>query len=264
MSAKNIPCKIINKQKLTLSANLHYLDPLKRCPAVLVLHGFTGYKDEKHIHEFATLLAEAGFVTLRFDTSGFGDSEGSIEKDFRVSNYLSDIEAASEFLLQQPNVDPNRLGICGHSMGAGLSIIAAALNNKFRACCAIQPSEITFAEGCRHDLKAWQSTGYLEQDCSHPKYSKIQIPWAFAEDRNKYDTREYAKKLAVPLMVMYGTADTTVPPEKTIAVYQAAPEPKELIRLDGVTHDFSENQTDLNSVSTILLEFFERQLKQSK
>jgi dipeptidyl aminopeptidase/acylaminoacyl peptidase len=76
-------------------------------------------------------LVKAGFHVLLFDFRAHGDSEG-----FRTSfGYLEqrDLEGALRFLKARPEVDPERIGAYGFSMGGSVAILAAARDATIRA-----------------------------------------------------------------------------------------------------------------------------------
>ena len=62
-------------------------------------------------------LANAGFVTLRVDKAGLGDSEGPPCSEINFEEELSGYRAALAHLSQMPSVDPSRIYVFGHSMG---------------------------------------------------------------------------------------------------------------------------------------------------
>src|ERR1035441_774266 len=87
-------------------------------PALSMFHGFTGNRFEPHqlFVKTARRLAKDGIAVLRFDFRGSGESEGDF-KDITVPGEIEDGRESLNFLSAQPEVDPNRLGILGLSMG---------------------------------------------------------------------------------------------------------------------------------------------------
>lgn len=98
-------------------------EPGTRSPALLYIQGLPCASldrptvpqavDTKLIHA----MAKAGFVTIRVEKSGLGDSQGPpcVEIDFETE--LAGYVAAAEQLKSLPEVDPDRIYIFGHSMG---------------------------------------------------------------------------------------------------------------------------------------------------
>ena len=98
-------------------------------PAVLALHGFQNDKETQDA--FAIELSRRGFVVLALDQYGHGSSGGEMalsEQDPTLGG-----NAAYRYLKVQPFVDPTRMGVIGHSMGAGAAIAVAEANPEHRA-----------------------------------------------------------------------------------------------------------------------------------
>src|SRR5271170_4350341 len=102
--------RIKNRRGLKIDAVIHRPEKVESIPCVMLLHGFLGCKDEEHIQAFAHALTSAGLAAIRFDASGFHESEGSPEEDFRVTNYLADVEDVYLYVRQLPFVDRARIG----------------------------------------------------------------------------------------------------------------------------------------------------------
>jgi pimeloyl-ACP methyl ester carboxylesterase len=68
----------------------------------------------------ADRLARAGIAVLRYDKRGVGGSSG----DYRgatAADFVTDGRAALAWLRRQPGIDPNRIGLIGHSEGAEIA-----------------------------------------------------------------------------------------------------------------------------------------------
>lgn len=100
--------------------------------AVVLLHGAgstrSGVLDE------AAVLAAHGFGVLMIDARGHGDSGGRA-MDFGWHGD-ADIAAATGFLVDRPDVDPQRIGVVGMSMGGEEALGASATNELIRAVVA--------------------------------------------------------------------------------------------------------------------------------
>lgn len=89
----------------------------KKYPTAMVTGSWTSVKEQMP-DEYASLLAKEGFLTLTFDFTGFGESEGQPRylEDYNIK--IADIKAAVDFLSHHPNVNPNEitgLGVCASS-----------------------------------------------------------------------------------------------------------------------------------------------------
>jgi alpha-beta hydrolase superfamily lysophospholipase len=101
-------------------------------PAALFLHG-SGPVDRDGnaaglemgaYRQLAHALARAGIASFRFDKRGVGESDGDSSLASRT-DLLSDARAAFEGLQSQPEVDPTKCILIGHSEGAYLAPILA-------------------------------------------------------------------------------------------------------------------------------------------
>jgi dienelactone hydrolase len=92
-------------------------------PAVVLVHG--SEKDAATVvsHE-GWLLAPHGIAVLMFDKRGTGQSEGKFGMDF--TQLAGDVAAAVDWLRQQPEIDPERIGLAGYSQGGWVAPLAAS------------------------------------------------------------------------------------------------------------------------------------------
>ena len=109
-------------------------------PGVVICHPhplFGGNMDNNVVLSLAYGLAESGFVTLRFNFRGVGNSEGEHTK-----GELEPQEAlgALELLKAWPGVDSQRIGLAGYSFGSGVVLGNPELHKKANAFALISPS----------------------------------------------------------------------------------------------------------------------------
>lgn len=94
-------------------------------PAVLICSGFAGNKCGK-FRSFVNLgqeLASQGIAVLRFDYRGAGDSEGDF-RDITLDAKVSDTLVCLDFLTQDAQIDPKRIGLLGRSLGGAIAVLA--------------------------------------------------------------------------------------------------------------------------------------------
>ncbi len=100
------------------------LDQNTQNPAIIVGHPMGAVK-EQSANLYAQKLAERGFVTLSFDLSFWGESEGQPRNVVSPDIYSEDFSAAVDFLGTRPFVDRDRIGALG-ICGSGSFVISAA------------------------------------------------------------------------------------------------------------------------------------------
>ncbi|MGH8715056.1 MAG: alpha/beta hydrolase [Casimicrobiaceae bacterium] len=189
-------------------------------PAVLYLHGarwsLTGqlFRIEE--------LRDFGFSVLAIDYRGFGKSDGDLPTEETV---YEDAHAAWNWLAaRQP--DPARRFIYGHSLGGAVAIdLAASLSRdgaaaRRRAAGLIVESSFTNLEDMAKALTyPWLPVGLLLSQ--------------------KFDSVDKMAKVRLPVLIVHGEADRIVPARFSQALYEAAAGPKELLLVDGGTHNNS-------------------------
>lgn len=108
------------------------LDKETRHAAIIVSHPFRAVRQQA-ANLYATKMAEQGFVTLSFDQSFWGESEGSPRGAVSPDIYTENISAAVDYLGMRPYVDRERIGAIGICAGGGFTIAAAKMDLRIKA-----------------------------------------------------------------------------------------------------------------------------------
>ena len=105
-----------------------------RRPTILVAHGNAGCLPDHD--EFCSFLADYGFNVLLFDYRGYGRSDLPT-RGLRRDDLVIDAQAALEYLLTREDVDPERVGLLGYSLGGNIGLAMAADEPRARAVATI-------------------------------------------------------------------------------------------------------------------------------
>ncbi len=107
--------------------------------AVILLHGYGSNRLE--MLSRANVLAAHGYGVLLYDLRAHGESEG----DKRAFGWedVSDVKAALDFLAGREDVDPDKIGILGFSIGGQIALRAAAEYENIAAVIADDPAYVT-------------------------------------------------------------------------------------------------------------------------
>ncbi|MBI5961352.1 MAG: alpha/beta hydrolase [Chloroflexi bacterium] len=114
------------------------LKPGTKAPAVVTANAITALQ-EMIVPVYAERLSAAGFVTLIFDYIHWGASEGEPRNHFAAYTQQQNLRDAIVFLAAQPEVDPERIGGLGVSMGASHMLYLASFERRLKAVSAIAP-----------------------------------------------------------------------------------------------------------------------------
>ncbi len=95
------------------------LNSTSPAPALVVGHGFSG--NRQLMYGFGYALARNGYVAALLDFAGHGLSNDRLPDGFNEAQYrklAANLDVALRFVRARPEVDPLRVGLLGHSMGA--------------------------------------------------------------------------------------------------------------------------------------------------
>jgi len=218
-------------------------------PAVLVLHGFKGFKEWGMFPPLAERLARAGFTAVSFNLSGSGvDDTGEFAFPGRFaratfSGDLGDIarvvEAVASGALDFP--PPTSIGFLGHSRGGGLGVLAAAAEPRIRALvtwAAISDVHRYSPE----EVAAWRSRGQL--DVVNTRTGQVLpiltdvLDDVIRHGSTRLDIRAAAARLDIPWLVVHGDSDVTVPVAEARALQAAGGASADLMVVPDAGHTF--------------------------
>ena len=184
--------------------------------------------------DIAYALAREGFVTLRYDKRGIGNSTGE-GGDFPEPS-LRDLKVAVAFLKDNPAVDPKRVALVGHSLGGLWSLMEAAEDSEIAAVCVMatpaEPMSEVLVEQIEWFVKAqggndtdvatvvaqqraiYELLRSGELDLSAMP-SSVQYQYEYVKAIMDIAGADYAKEIKCPALILQGEKDlfTTIPQE---------------------------------------------------
>ena len=221
-------------------------------PAVVICHGFKGFMEWGFFPALAELLAARGFVALRFNFSGSGMEPGrDVATDlegFRNSSFSGDLRDLTAVLEAAPSlaagrIDPQRIGLLGHSRGGGGALLGAAQESwKDRIRALVTWAAVsTFDRFSDEQKAAWRESGELLIPNAR---TGQELPIAVSclddleENRSALDLGAAARRRRSPWLIVHGERDETVPVAEAHTLRAAAAQPATLEVIDGASHTF--------------------------
>ena len=202
-------------------------------PAVLVAHGFKGFKDWGMFPWICERVAEAGLRAIRFDFSHNGVEEHDFD---RLDLFLLDTPTRhQEDLCALAAAVPGPLGLLGHSRGGGDVILFAASEPRVR-CVATLASVSSTVLGLPDQERTLREKGYYPIPNARTKQLMPVARHAF-EDGRRYDLAEEASRLGVPLLLVHGDADESVPVAAQTRLREAQPA-ADVLTIQDAGHTF--------------------------
>lgn len=205
-----------------------------KCPLVIVIHGFTGHMEERHIIAVAKALNEAGCATLRVDMYGHGNSEGSFEKH-TLYKWLTNVMTAVDYARSLDFV--TEIYLCGHSQGGLTVMLAAAMERD------VISGVIPLSPACMiPDLARKGTLLGLNFDPEHipevlPAWGDRGLGGNYVRVAQTIHVEEAIDRYSGPVLLVHGDADETVPTEYGIEAAKRYRNCK-LVLIPGDTHCF--------------------------
>ena len=194
-------------------------------PVVLMLHGFTGSRDELGVAETeegvfsraARVLAENGYASLRIDFRGSGTSEGEWA-DTTFSGQIADAIAAADWLAASDQVDGGRMAVLGWSQGGLVASHLAKARSDLDAVIlwapVVHPVQ-TYSALLGADLvqTAFASPAETEFTATLPWGAETTLKAGFYHELVTTSPIAAVAGFPGPLLVIVGAQDTTVAPQ---------------------------------------------------
>jgi fermentation-respiration switch protein FrsA (DUF1100 family) len=244
-------------------------------PAILVAGAMTGVK-EQVAGQYAERIAKAGYITLALDHRHFGESEGIPRQHEDPAKKMEDFKNAISFLSSLNDVDKERIGACGISMGGGYMLQLAAFDRRINAVAIVASGlnlgdtllDMLGKDGFINFLREFNAARQKHYDTGEVQYipavatgnkpaamigdepfeyygtSRAWSPWwvnryttESIENLMSYNAIPYAHHVSpTPLLIVHGKNDKYCFPKFAQQVYEEAGEPKEILWLDTTNH----------------------------
>jgi len=208
-------------------------------PCVICSHGLFSSKESPKFIAIAEYLAEKGFVAIRYDHRGCGESEGKIEET-TVSGRLKDLESVYIFSRRHPLVN-GKIGLLGSSMGGFISLFTAACYPSLMA------------------LTVWATPFELhktKKDLKGEGYPLLKE--SFYKDLNRHQLIDVLGKIK-HCLVLHGQDDELIPLWHAKKNYKNLGEPKNLEIFPGGDHRFTDDHNRKRAID-LSAKWFKRYL----
>jgi len=225
-----------NSRGMNLAGIVRYSEPIEpvKYPVIIVLHGFNEGKNQDFTADLANNLVYQGFLTLRFDFHGHGDSEGEFEEQ-TIHQQVDDVLSALDFISTLQFANPNRIAVLGTDIGANIALLAAAKDARIK-CVVAQGARSHF----EHHLQSWfqpREFAELMRTGVHDNLD-FRMRKEYVRSARQHDIIEQLKLVFVPVLFIHGNADLRVKIEETRQLFQAANQPKTMEEVFGADHWF--------------------------
>ncbi|WP_215456177.1 S9 family peptidase [Streptomyces sp. ATCC 21386] len=227
---------------LTISGIMNIPEGEGPFPALVLAHGYIDpavYTTGRGLAREQDLLAREGYVVLHTDYRNHAGSDDDPDNDVNLRlGYTEDVIGAALALRDsgRPEIDTDRLGLLGRSMGGGVVyntlVVAPGL---FDAAVVFAPVSSRPAENIDHFQRPGDDPIVAEIEAAHGTPASNPAFW------REVSPLTYVDRVTEPLLIHHGTADDTCPlawSERTRAEFAAAGKDVRLIKYSGEGHTF--------------------------
>lgn len=243
-----------------------------KLPAIVFDHGHIPpreYKTTEKYIAYVDSLVRSGYVVFKIDYRGHDNSDGQAEGAYFSPGYTIDTLNAAESLKKLDYVNPDKIGVWGHSM-AGMIVTRAiaAKPNTFKAV-VLWGGVVGSYEDIQREWwgkrRRPQSTPNPQMNQNPGSRQSFISEYGEPSDVNGFwksiSPITYIAEMNVPIQLDHGESDETVPVELSRIFYKTLKDngkTAELYTFPGSDHNISQN---FNEAMQHTLEFFDKYLK---
>ncbi|MFC1785339.1 alpha/beta hydrolase [Candidatus Neomarinimicrobiota bacterium] len=181
-------------------------------PTIILIHGWSRNVDR--MMSYIKQLHPAGYNLLAFDSRCHGKSDD--DNYSSMVKFMEDIRSAINYLEDHLNVDRERIGVLGLSIGGAASIYAASLDNRIKSVVTVgafsHPKKVMAIEFKKHKIPYFPFVWFVF------KYMEFRIGLKF----NDIAPCNNIAKSKANIFLIHGIDDLTVPIEQVDELYQSS------------------------------------------
>jgi len=254
----------------TLSQPASKPSPTFRFPALVLVGGSEPLDREESVAgvpvfgQLASALADAGFIVVRYDKRGVGQSGGRANTA-NLSDYADDAGAVVDFLKRRKDVDPARIAMLGYGEGGAVASVAASRGGNIAALVLVASPGVAggaLALEQQMLLLTRLNTPEAERNAKLQLQQKLHLALitgtgleSIPADLRKradtpwfrsflvYDPAKVVKNVEQPILVVHGELDREILPvnaDKLAAIAKGrkgrAGEAVKLVKIPGINH----------------------------
>lgn len=236
-------------------------------PAIIFNHGYIPpdeYRTTERYVAYVNAFATNGYVVFKPDYRGHGDSEGTATGGYSSPAYTVDVLNAMASVMKYPGVNPEKIGMWGHSMGGHLTLRAMVTVQNIKVGVIWAGVVASYQDMATN----WRRSGPLP---TNPPGRLSRLGEELTNTYGSWDQNpdfwasispiDNVRDISGPIQLHHGTEDTSVPIEFSEKLYQAmldAGKEVEFYSYPGNDHNIAQA---FSAAMQRSVEFFDRYLK---
>ncbi|MHA6533757.1 alpha/beta hydrolase family protein [Paenibacillus sp. BAC0078] len=208
---------IIRHNGEELTASIHYPSGGKggsgrckdRVPLAVICHGFVGNRIgvDRIFVKAARELASDGYMVIRFDYAGCGESSGNYGSE-NMESMIAQTRAVLDYGISSADVDPQRVTLIGHSLGGAVALLTGVRDRRVK------------------NLVLWAAVGYPFNDIvkivgreaydravqsGSSDFAGYNFTPVYFNSLAAFQPFQEAAKFSGDVLVIHGTSDDVIP-----------------------------------------------------
>src|SRR3989338_391392 len=238
-------------------------------PVIVFNHGYIPPAQYQTIERYVAYVdgfARNGYVVFKPDYRGHGNSEGEPTGAYGSTAYTIDVLNAVASIKKFKEVDPDRIGMWGHSLGGFLTLRSMVVSKDIKAG-VIWAGVVASYPDLLHRWRRGSPrpppgvpTGF--RNWKQNLIEKYGTPEQNPDFWDSISANSYLKDISGPVQIHHGTADSSVPvefSEKLAEQLKVAGKTVEIYTYPGDDHNIS---SSFNTAMQRSVEFFDKYLKE--
>ncbi len=245
-------------------------------PVIIFNHGYIPpqeYRTTERYVAYTDGFSRNGYIVFRSDYRGNGNSEGNPSGAYGSNGYVIDILNAVSSIKKLKNpqkaeeliVDPQRIGMWGHSMGGYITLRNMVINKDIKAGVIWAGVVASYPDLLNNWRRRNPTSSPFPTSSSRSWRQALVQKYGEPEDNpqfwNSISANSYLADISGPIQLHHGTADTSVPVTFSQSLHDqltAAGKVSEIFIYQGDDHNIASN---FNSAMQRSIQFFDKHLK---
>ncbi|MBS1161138.1 MAG: prolyl oligopeptidase family protein [Proteobacteria bacterium] len=208
-------------------------------PAIVILHGWGG--NAEMMLPLAGPLHAAGYTVLMIDARSHGRSD--VDTFSSLPRFAEDLAEATAWLRRQPDIDPPRIGVIGHSVGAAACLLYASRQPDLAAVVSIAAFSHPAAMMRRwlkfRRIPYWPLGAYI----------LFYVQQVIGQRFDAIAPCHTIRRIACPVLLAHGGADAMVPVSEAHEIFARRPDERvELLLMPGSHDQYDEIERHMASL----------------
>lgn len=245
--------------------------PASGWPAIVFNHGYIApseYRTTERYIAYQNGFANNGYITFKSDYRGHGNSEGAVAGAYGSNSYTIDVLNAFASVKKHKDVDENRIGFWGHSMGGYITLRSMVSNRNIKAgviwAGVVASYDDLLNNWRRRNPNVTPPSSASSSGWRQTLVEQYGAPSSNPTFWNSISANSHLSEVSGPIQLHHGTADLSVPvlfSEKLDKQLKAAKKTSEFYSYPGDDHNLTNN---FDTAMQRSIEFFDKYVKNVK